>query len=77
MGLNFNLTPIQTCTAVALVCGIWNLFGDVCFIDFALAHMSGDGFGTTNNEYRPSNLFDFSQDWPVKLAQAGGWMYPV
>lgn len=77
MGLNFNLTPIQRCAAVSLICSIWNLFGDVCFIDFSLANMSSDGFGTINNEYRPSKLFDFSQNWPVQLAQAGGWMYPI
>lgn len=77
MGINRYLTPIQTCAAVAIVCSLWNLFGDVCFIDFALAQMSGDGFGTVNNEYRQSIIFDFSQDWPVKLAQAGGWMYPI
>lgn len=77
MGLSFNLTPIQTCAIVALICGIWNLFGDVCFIDFALSQMSGDGFGTIDYEWRPSNLFNFNQNWPMKLAQAGGWMYPV
>uniref|UniRef100_A0A7S2A3E7 Uncharacterized protein n=1 Tax=Ditylum brightwellii TaxID=49249 RepID=A0A7S2A3E7_9STRA len=72
-----NLTPIQTCAAVALVCSIWNLFGDICFIDFYLAHMNFDAFGAIDNVSRPGNLFDFDKDWPLLVAQAGGWMYPV
>ena len=62
---------------MALVCGIWNLFGDICFIDFYLAHMNFDAFGAINNVSQPSNLFDFNQEWPLLVAQAGGWMYPV
>ena len=62
---------------MALVCGIWNLFGDICFIDFYLAHMNFDAFGAINNVSQPGNLFDFNQEWPLLVAQAGGWMYPV
>lgn len=68
----------QLCLAVALLCGAWNLYGDVCFIDFYLAHMTFDGFGTVASTPRPGNLFDFSKSrWPLQLAQAGGWMYPL
>lgn len=74
-----NFISIQICAAVALFCSMWNLFGDLCFTDFALAYMDMNGaFGAINtSESRPGNLFDFSQDWPVRLAQAGGWMYPI
>jgi len=77
MGLNFGLTPIRICAALALVCSIWNLFGDICFIDFYLAHMNFESFGTIDKVSRPGKLFDFSQDWPLLVSQAGGWMYPV
>lgn len=75
--MGMNLTPIQTCAAVALVCGIWNLFGDFYFIDFYLAQMNFDGFGTIDTVSRDGNLFDFNQDWSLRVAQAGGWMYPI
>ena len=26
---------------------------------------------------RPGNLFNFKESWPLQLAQAGGWMYPM
>lgn len=85
MRLNFiNLTPIQTCAAVALVCSIWNLFGDICFLDFSLAYMNFDGdgtFGAIDQVSRPGNIFDFNQqhhqDLSLLISQAGGWMYPV
>ena len=71
------MTPIKACAVVSLVCSLWNLFGDLCFIDFTLAQMSFEGFGTIANVSSTGNLFDFKQDWPVKVAQAGGWMYPI
>lgn len=70
-------TPVQQCAFVALLCSIWNLFGDLCDIDFYLSHMSFEGFGTIDSASRPGNLFDFNESWPLRLAQAGGWMYPV
>eukprot|EP00757_Euglenozoa_sp_SAG-D1_P020192 gene20192-7241_t len=39
--------------------------------------MNFEGFGTIDNESRSGNLFDFNQDWPLLVAQASGWMYPV
>jgi len=78
--MGFDLTsqsPIRKCFAVALICAIWNLFGDICFIDFYLAQMNFDDFGAIDSESRPGNLFDFDHDWPLQLAQAGGWMYPI
>ena len=71
------LTRIQLCSVVAVICGVWNLFGDLCFMDFYFAHMNFDGFGTIDTESRPGHLFDFNRDWPLQLAQAGGWMYPI
>ena len=68
---------MQLCGIVAVACGILNLFADLCFIDFYLAQMTFVGFGTFDGESRPGNLFDFNADWPLKLAQASGWMYPV
>ena len=70
-------TPVQQCGLVALLCGAWNLFGDLCFMDFYMTHMTFDGFGTINNVSQPGNLFNFNENWPLQLAQAGGWMYPV
>ena len=70
-------TPVQQCGVVALLCSAWNLFGDLCYIDFYLAHMTFEGFGTIDSVSRPGNLFNFNEEWPLQLAQAGGWMYPV
>lgn len=70
-------TPIQVCASVALFCSIWNLFGDIYFIDFYLAQMNFDGFGTIDTVSRSGNLFDLKQTWPLRVAQAGGWMYPI
>ena len=72
-----SFTPIQLCASVALVCSIWNLFGDIYFIDFYLAQMNFDGFGTIDTVSREGNLFDFKQSWSLSVAQAGGWMYPI
>ena len=69
--------PVRQCGLVALLCGAWNLFGDLCFMDFYLAHMSFEGFGTIDMVSRPGKFFDFNEDWPLQLAQASGWMYPV
>ena len=68
-------TLVQKCGMVALLCGAWNLFGDLCFMDFYLAHMTFKDFGTIDSVSRSGNLFN--KDWPLRLAQAGGWMYPV
>ena len=71
---------VRTCFFVSLICAAWNLFGDVCFIDFYLAHMTFEGFGTIDHAVtisRTGNIFDFNKAWPVKLAQASGWMYPI
>jgi hypothetical protein len=70
-------TPVQQCGLVALLCSAWNLFGDLCYMDFYLAHMTFEGFGTIDSVSRPGNLFNFNEDWPLQLAQASGWMYPV
>ena len=70
-------TPVQQCGLVALLCSIWNLFGDLCYIDFYLAHMTFEGFGTIDSVSRPGNLFSSHQNGPLQLAQAGGWIYPV
>ena len=74
-------TPIQLCGVVALACAAWNLFGDLYFLDFYLAHMDFKGFGTIDRVWRRTRLgnfaFDFDAKWPLQLAQAGGWMYPV
>lgn len=78
VGLNRNLTPIQTCAVVALLCGIWNIFGDIYFMDFSIAYkVSFDGTFGAIDEMKSGNLFDFNQKWPLLLSQAGGWMYPV
>ena len=68
-------TPVQKCGVVALLCGAWNLFGDLCFMDFYHAHMTFEGFGTIDSVSRPGNLF--TEEWLLQLAQAGGWCYPV
>ena len=39
--------------------------------------MTFEGFGTIDRVSRPGNLFNFNEAWPLQLAQAGGWMYPV
>ena len=77
MAWNKQITPIQTCAIISLICSFWNLFGDLYFIDFTLAYMNFDGFGNIDTEFRSGNLFDLSQDWLGTLAQAGGWMYPI
>ena len=71
------LTPIRLCSVVAVVCGLWNLFGDLYFMDFYLAHMNFEGFGTIDTVSRPGHLFDLRREWTLQLAQAGGWMYPI
>ena len=70
-------TPLQRCGLVALLCSAWNLFADLCYIDFYLAHMTFKGFGTIDTTSRPGNLFDFNENWPLQLAISSGWMYPV
>jgi hypothetical protein len=70
-------TLLQQCGLVALLCSALNLFGDLCYMDFYLAHMTFEGFGTIDSVSRPGNLFNFNKDWPLQLAQASGWMYPV
>ena len=70
-------TPVQQCGLVALLCGAWNLFADLCYMDFYFAHMTFDGFGKIDSVSRPGNLFNFNENWPLQLAQASGWMYPV
>ena len=82
MGLgDAALTNIQLCGVVAVACAAWNLFGDLYFIDFYLAHMDFEGFGTIDRApaRRRGRLFNFDADspWQLRLAQAGGWMYPV
>ena len=64
-------TQIQSCGVVALLCGAWNLFGDLCFLDFYLAHMTFEDFGSINSVSRPGKLFNFALNWPLQLAQAG------
>ena len=68
---------VHLCALVAALCSAWNLFADFCYIDFYLAHMTFEGFGTIDSVSRPGSLFDFSQSWPLQLAAASGWMYPV
>ena len=70
-------TAVQRAGLVALLCSAWNLFGDLCYMDFYMAHMTFDGFGTIDGSSRPGNLFNFNETWPLRLAQASGWMYPV
>ena len=70
-------TPVQQCGFVALLCSAWNLFADLCYMDFYFAHMTFEGFGTIDSVSRPGNLFNFNETWPLQLAQASGWMYPV
>ena len=53
---------VRLCGLAAWFCGLWNLFGDLCFMDFYLAHMTFDGFGTIAASSRPGRLFDFSED---------------
>ena len=67
---------VRACFYVCLFCAAWNLFGDVCFIDFYLSHNTFEDFGTIDSVLHPSDIFDFGKSWPVKLAQSGGWMYP-
>ena len=72
------LTLVQSCGIIGLVCSLINLFGDIVFIDFYLAHMTFDGFGTFDSTSRFGNFFyDFQQGWQLRLAQATGWMYPI
>ena len=70
-------TLVQQCFLVSLFCGAWNLFGDLCYMDFYFAHMTFEGFGTIDSVSRPGNLINFNENWPLQLAQAGGWMYPA
>lgn len=70
-------TPLQLCWLLCLLCGAWNLFADLCYIYFYLAHMTFEGFGTIDNTSRPGNLFNFDHKWPLLFAQVSGWMYPV
>ena len=73
-----TLTLVQSCGIIGLVCSLINLFGDIVFIDFYLAHMTFDGFGTFDSTSRFGNFFDdFQQGWQLRLAQATGWMYPI
>ncbi len=71
------LTLVQLCGFVSLICSLINLFGDICFLDFYLAHLNFDGFGTFDHTSRRGNFFDFQQEWQLRLAQATGWMYPI
>ena len=77
-------TFIKTCCVVNVVCSLWNLYGDIYFLDFYTAHMSFDGdFAAINSELQPGNIFNFDDDITrsskigLHLAQAGGWMYPI
>eukprot|EP00984_Skeletonema_dohrnii_P025726 scaffold14900_cov136-Skeletonema_dohrnii-CCMP3373.AAC.2 len=71
------LTLTQTCGIVGLICSLLNLFGDICFMDFYLAHMNFDGFGSFDHTSRPGNFFNFQQERHLRRAQATGWMYPI
>lgn len=70
-------TTVQLCGLVSVLCGAWNLFGDLAFMDFYHGHMTFEGFGTIRNVSRPGALFNFNRKWPLQVAQASGWMYPV
>lgn len=82
-----TLTLIKTCGIVSLLCGLWNLYGDVYYLDFYIAHMStDDGFAMVGSTLQPGNIFNFEDSDGEKssfnsfwlyLAQAGGWMYPI
>ena len=76
-----SYTFIQICGAVSLGCSLWNLFGDLYFLDFYTAHMGDQEFGQIRDPstLQQGYLFHFDSDnwWVVFLAQAGGWMYPV
>ena len=70
-------TTLQRCGVVGLLCSALNLFADLCFMDFYFAHFTFEGLGTIDRTSREGNLFDFDAAWPLQLAQASGWMYPV
>ena len=80
MGLgDAALTNIQLCGVVAVACAAWNLFGDLYFIDFYLAHMDFKGFGTIDRVWRRTRLgnfaFDFDASHPPSLPLAP-WVDP-
>ena len=56
----------------SLFCGAWNFVGDLCNIDFHLAHLTFEEFGGVDRVPRPSKFFNFNENWPLQLAQAGG-----
>lgn len=82
-----TLTLIQTCGIISLLCGLWNLYGDLYYLDFYIAHMSTDDrFAMVGSALQPGNIFNFSgydgeksnfNTFWLYLAQAGGWMYPI
>jgi len=76
------MTLIQTCGAISLLCGLWNLYGDLYYLDFYTANLSMDEFAMVRPTMSKSgNIFSFDVAnynplW-LYVAQAGGWMYPI
>ena len=62
--------PVRQCGLVALLCGAWNLLGDLCFMDFYLAHMSFEGFGTIDMVRKYDNDSDARRRGTYELTNA-------
>lgn len=78
-----SLTFVQGCGVIGFLCAGWNLFGDLYYLDFYTAHLSmEDAFGMIRTDLQSGYLFQFDGEkshpsWPLMIAQAGSWMYPI
>ena len=72
------MTFPRVCGLVSLLCSLWNLLGDLVFLDAAYATMDDETFGTIRTKGRAGYLFHgSSMGWLLVVAQAGAWMYPI
>mmetsp|Transcript_16762 Transcript_16762/g.22947 ORF Transcript_16762/g.22947 Transcript_16762/m.22947 type:complete len:205 (-) Transcript_16762:168-782(-) len=70
-----TLSLVQKCGITSLLCSLWNLFGDIYFLDFYIAHMDDEKFAMVRPELRQGYIFSFearSSLWLMSLAQAAG-----
>src|SRR6056300_842647 len=74
---------VRTCGAIGILCSLWNLYGDIYYMDFFTAHMDNDLNKILPVLKNSGYLFQFNKDDDANpllfgiLAQAGGWMYPI
>lgn len=75
-----NRSLVRTCGALGAACSLWNLFGDIYYMDFFAARMSDLGAVLPSSNPDGGYLFRFGDGESVlagTLAQAGSWMYPL